>query len=128
VSPDRYRGFGDAARFPVGENQELLAGPPPISAKILHAGAARILQSCRTFATLDDHARRLAGEFKLPPDQFPRLRSELAALVEGGQLVAYRRACELLGPPRPESPGGVTVVGVPTRDRPSSLERCLTAL
>src|SRR5262249_39888207 len=128
MGPESFRGFADAV-FPLGENLELLYSPPPGAARVFAAGGGRLAQGCRTFAPLDEHARRLCAELRLPPEQTGAVRDQLAALAGAGVLVSYPQALDLLrGRPGGEAPPRVGVVGVPTRDRPACLDRCLRTL
>lgn len=43
-------------RFPVGGNSELVYSPATRAARVLPAEAAALLENCRTFKSLDDHA------------------------------------------------------------------------
>src|SRR5262245_30431517 len=94
TGPEVYRGFADAPKFPFGDNLELVHCPPTGATKIVPAGAARLIQSCRTFATLEEQAARLAAEFRLPPQHAGALREQLAALARDGLLASYRRAID----------------------------------
>jgi hypothetical protein len=128
AGPESFRGLADAA-FPLGDDLELLYSPPTLAAQVFDAGSGRLAQECHTFAPLDEHARRLCAELRLPPGPAGAVRDQLAALAEAGVLVSYPRALDLLrGGPEGEAPPRVGVVGVPTRNRPACLERCLRAL
>ena len=120
-----YRGSFEFARLPLGEGQELVYLPLTRSARTLPTQSVRLLQGCRTFATLDDHAVCLCRELNLAPQHGAQVRQELAALVHTGFLLSQR---DLLTPIRnrrlPPAPR-ITVLGIPTRNRTSSLRRCL---
>jgi hypothetical protein len=125
---ERYCGFPDTPHFPLGDNQELVYGPLTGAARVVHAAAVRLLQGCRTFAPLDDHARRLCAELGVPAEHAGRVRAELTALAAAGLLVSQRQLVDCLRQASPAGPARITTVGIPTRDRVSSLERCLTSL
>jgi hypothetical protein len=120
-----YRGSFECARLPLGENQELVYSPMTRSAGALSASAVRLLQGCRTFATLDEHAARLCRELNLNPQQDAQMHQELAALAQSGFLISQRdllaRIRGRLCPPAPR----ITALGIPTRNRTLSLQRCL---
>jgi hypothetical protein len=120
-----YRGSFEFARLPLGEGQELVYLPLTRSARALSTQSIRLLQSCRTFATLDDHAVRLCRELNFASQQSAQVRQELTALVQTGFLLSHR---DLLTPirnrPLPPAPR-ISVLAIPTRNRTSSLQRCL---
>jgi hypothetical protein len=89
----------------------------------------RLLLACRSFATLDDHARQLGRDLHLGPDQVPSVRCQLASLADAGLLVSHANLLELCRqqPCPPSSPLRIAALGVPTRNRPDSLRRCLTS-
>jgi hypothetical protein len=125
-STDRYRAF-DLARFHLGENRELVYSPLSRAARTLPALTVRLLQGCRTFATLDEHAFRLCQELNLGPDQVPAVRAQLAALA-GADLLVSARSLVGAGPSLDaQAPPRIAVLGVPTRNRPDALRRCLAS-
>jgi hypothetical protein len=125
---ERYRAF-DVTRFSLGDNRELVYSPLSRAARTVPAWSARLLQGCRSFATLDEHATRLCQELHLPLGQRPQVRDELCALAEAGLLIS---AASLLAacarrPGEPETPPPVASLGIPTRNRVEALERCLAS-
>ncbi len=120
-----YRGSFDFVRLPLGEGQELVYLPLTRSAHALSALAVRLLQGCRTFATLDEHAVRLCRELNVSPRQGAEVRQELAALARIGFLLSQRdlltRVRSRPGPPVPR----IAALGIPTRNRTPSLQHCL---
>jgi len=127
VRPERYRSFADCPRFPLGDNAELVYSPCTPEARTLSAVSARLLQSCGVFATLEDHASRLCREFNLRQDQWTPVLTELSALVKMGLLLSQtdlQAYCRKQLTPGPAA-APITTVGIPTRNRAASLERCL---
>ena len=124
---DLYRAFPDLPRFPLGDGLELVYSPLTGAAHTLSAQNVALLQTCRTFAALEDHAARLGREHNLPPGQGKAIREALAALARAGLLTSRSdltaRCLRRFGPP--ESPPRIAVVGIPTRGRPDALRRCL---
>jgi hypothetical protein len=86
-----------------------------ISALLQHPG----------FATLQEHAARVARS--LPPGSvdLPAVREDVGRLVEAGVLVSKRELLAVDG--GGTSPAGVRLatLAVPTRDRPAAVRRCL---
>ncbi len=122
---ERYRGAFEGPRFPLGNGQELVYVPLTRAAKALPASSLRFLQGCRTWATLDDHAFRLCQELQLDPMQGGEVRRELGTLAQAGLLVSeeeIRGVCRR-GPSAPAP--RLTALGIPTRQRTVSLQRCL---
>jgi hypothetical protein len=86
---ERYR-CADIESFPVGNNSELIYSRINRSAKILPSNVAELLYSCRTFETLEDHARKRCHELQLDQKQIDLIRSQLSKLVGDGFLISYR--------------------------------------
>ncbi len=124
---ERYSGSFEVRRLSLGEGTELVYSPLTRTANVLPTATTRLLQGCRGFATLDEHAGRLCRELGLGPDQAPAVRGQLEALAGSGLLVAHAGLAERCrhrnAPDGP--PPRIAVVGVPTRERPASLRRCL---
>jgi hypothetical protein len=68
---------------------------------------------------------RVGAELRLAPEQAAEIYRRLPALVEGGFLLSAHRLLSLCrrstDPPAPP----ITTLGIPTRNRTQSLERCL---
>lgn len=122
-----FRAWHDVLRFPAGGGRELIYAPFARGARLLPAPRVAVLFACRGFATLDEHAARIAA--RLGGDR-ARVRADLAELVEAGLLVG---AGELVGRLRGLAPAGeppaarITGVGVPTRDRVADVHACLAS-
>jgi hypothetical protein len=126
AAPERYRGSFEFPRVPLGEGDVLVYSPLTREARRLSPLAVRLLQGCRTFATLDEHAARLVRELDASPPLAEAVRDQLGELARAGLLVPMSgllRACGRGGLPAPR----ITTLGVPTRDRTPSLERCLAS-
>jgi hypothetical protein len=125
---ERYRGLIELAPAPGGGGVHLVSSPFTSGTHILSAAAVRLVQGCRTFATLQEHALRLCGDLGLGPEQESELRQQLAALARAGFLLSPRQLAEHCRrlPPSPEPLPRIRSVGIPTRDRTASLGRCLT--
>jgi len=128
VSPsDRYRGFADFIRLPLGENQELVYSPLTRAARVLAPFQVRLLLGCSTSATLPEHATRLAHALNQGPGQAEMIQVQLAALARAGFLVSEHSLTERCRR-RSDSqtpPARISSVGVPTRNRTGSLEKCV---
>jgi hypothetical protein len=122
---EEYRAFADLIRFPLGETHVLVCCPLSRTARTIPAVSYRLLQGCRTFAPLDEHATRLCGELGLLLTQRDAVRAELAALAAAGLLTSRRALLERGTHSPPETPPRISTVGIPTRDRPRSLHTCL---
>ena len=75
----RYRAFPDCARFPLGDNVELVYTPLTRTARTLSPVAAAILFRCGRFATLEEHAARVCRDNNLRPEQQPTVLAQLTA-------------------------------------------------
>jgi hypothetical protein len=119
----------EVSRLPLGDGQELVYSPLTRTAHVLPAWGVRLLQGCRTFASLDEHARRLGQEGSLAPEQRAAVPGQLMALVQAGLLVPYSDLAALCRrrPPAPEAAPPLTTVGIPTRNRTASLQACLAS-
>jgi hypothetical protein len=90
VDAGQFRGFPDLARFPLGYDRELFYSPLTRAAHTLPAVAVALVQHCRTFATLEEHASRIG----LPRPPGPEI------VVRGRPLAKRREAAH-----RPDRPG-----------------------
>jgi hypothetical protein len=124
---ERYRGSFDFNRFPVGEGEELVYSPLTRQAMKLSNRSVRLIQGCRTFATLDEHAAGLCRELNLGPLQADAVRNQLGELARAGFLVPLSKLLGMFRRGEPPTPARITTLAVPTRDRTQSLERCLTS-
>jgi hypothetical protein len=125
-STELYRAFGDLIRLPLGGGDEVVYASLSRAARVVSPARLRVLLSAGGFATLDQHAARLAPvEGRDAAD----LRADLEALAREGLLVS---ATELIDRVRAsgiegEAPGRIASIGIPTRDRPESLRAALAS-
>lgn len=82
--------------FPVGDGRSLLHRPDTRDTRLLDGVSVDLLQLCRSFRTLDDHARAVRTEAGLPDADLPLLKDRLAALAAQGLLVSRREILDLL--------------------------------
>ena len=125
-STEPYRAFGDLIRVPIGRGDEVVCAPLSRAASILSPARLRVLLSAGGFATLDQHAARIASQEGRDPAS---LRAELAALAREGLLVPASALIERVKASgiEGEAPGRLAAIGVPTRDRPESLRAALAS-
>ena len=123
-----YRGDPDLVAFPLdGDN---VAALTPVQRKlgVMTAFQADLVRRCRRFAPLDVHAERLFRVLNLTSGSKQDLREQLEELARSGFLFSVQSANELLeadavaGLPEQNS---IESLGIPTRNRPESLRRCL---
>ncbi len=123
----RYRGLFDWSRFPVGDNRELVYSPLTRSTHILTATQVLILRECRAFETLEKHAAQTCAKLNVPADRASVILQQLSELADVGLLVSYdnlttyctRSAVDEEAQPK------IASVGIPTRNRPEGLKRCM---
>jgi hypothetical protein len=126
LASERYRACTDFPRFALGNNQELVYSLLTRTAVIPPAVGVQFLQACRGFATLADHATRLCRDLGLALDQAEPLRQQLLGLARAGLLVAHGdllRHCQRHA--AADGTARIAAVGIPTRNRTASLQRCL---
>lgn len=118
--------FFEGARRRFGASQEVFWSYLTRSACVVPAAVAAAAAACVEFATLPEHAARIASA-EGPNGHALSVRERLDEAVRRGLLlaagdVAQRIACGLT--PR-RGRGRIQVAGVPTRDRPCLLRRLL---
>src|SRR5215831_7602585 len=119
-----------AFRVPVGNNLTLVYWAPDRSASVVHPHIAALLEQCRTFKTLDEHALQIGrifarreGEAKAPT--VDSIREHLASLANSGMLLSEKRILAACSRGSYAAPPKIGSVGVITRNRTQNLERCL---
>jgi hypothetical protein len=132
LRPEAYRAFSAAHRAPIGRGNEAALDPIRSSVTLLSPPEAAVLTACHGAATLDEHAARAATAGV--PGTRAAIRGILNDLVARGVLVSDADLGRLLAGAEAQARAGdaeapdlapITVLGVPTRDRPRSLRRAL---
>lgn len=122
----RYRGMFDLSRYQGGDNHDLVYSPSSRSTHLVPPLKIKLLQGCHEFKTLDEHAAQLCVDFNFGPLHLPAVRQHLNELADAGLLVAYDALKTAITSPKPlPSPPKISSLGVPTRNRPDGLKRCL---
>lgn len=123
----------EVIRFPVGEEQQLTYSKLHGSARLLTSHLTSLLDHCRSFRTLDQHARewlRLYAPDFDAQDQglIASVCGQLAQLVEAGLLVSEHelreQVTQVVGNANPAAKT-IACLGIVTRNRPASWRRCL---
>ncbi len=117
LSPPRVRARAHRA-VPAGERVAVSAEDGPSA--MLPRGLATLLRALDRFDTLDDHVARLGARPEVARRGVGRLRA--LGLVETEEEARQRF------PDRVADPATITAVGIPTRDRPGTVQRLLDAL
>ncbi len=120
---DLHRAWPDLIRLPAGGGAEIVYVLPERTAHVVGPERLRVLLACQGFATLDQHAARIAAE---GGGGATAVRAELGELSRAGLLVsagALLRRLEDAGPP--EATARVAALGIPTRDRVPELRAAL---
>jgi hypothetical protein len=120
----RYRCLGDYLRRAVGPDRFLVRQPFGEGAAVLCGAEGQRLVACSAFATLDEHAARLAA-FGVGVDA---ARRELDQRVADGLLVESAELLERVRGGGSDARGAsVTMIGIPTRGRAESLAKCVAS-
>lgn len=111
-----------AARGGIGGRGEAVFDPVRGRVDVLAPMEAAVLSGCRGTGTLDEMAARVAAAGV--PATRAAIVGVLAGLVKRGVIATEAEMARLLAG---DAPGGATIeaLGLPTRDRPRSLERAL---
>ena len=126
----------EAHAFPLSDELYVVYSVADQKSHLLLRKPAQLLQRCRTFKSMDEHAAASDPVFELRQsrvgtrntrwrgrqtwEQFALLAERGLLLSEGRLLEGCRRAAAASPPPPP-----IGTVGVVTRDRPAALARCL---
>lgn len=118
-----------SARFRVGKKSTLVYSTPDESPRIVPHNLALVLERCRSFKTLSQHAQNCASLFQqlnpaTTPPSTESIMRHISALVTDGFLVSEKDIlanCQLSD----QVPPKIASLGVITRDRTEAMERCL---
>jgi hypothetical protein len=118
-----------SVRVQVGSNSTLVYSPTDRATKILPIKLALLLDRCRDFRTLEQHAISCAGLLERrghgsQSSSIETINSHLADFARSGLLISesdFLAACRSTN----DAPLGITTVGVITRNRTENMDRCL---
>src|SRR5438034_5165226 len=85
-SPDLYRCV-EILRFSLGDNKELVYFADDRVAHVLPVDVTTVLDACRSFKTLEDHAQSVCSKLKLGSQRLLNVEKLLADFVQTGMLV-----------------------------------------
>lgn len=126
ISHELYRCV-ELLRFPLGDNKELVYFSDDRVAHVLPRDITRVLDACRTFKTLEDHAQNVCSKLKFGPERAGNVEKLLADFVQTGMLVTQE---ELLTECASQAESMEThpliaTVGIITCNRTAQMQRCL---
>ncbi|RTL43705.1 MAG: hypothetical protein EKK48_08140 [Candidatus Melainabacteria bacterium] len=131
-SAPRFRSQPNLSRYPVGDNAQLVYCPVTNDTQLVSNLHMQLVERCQAFATLDQHAVRLCNELGFGPLHVAATKAILNQLGETGLLLSdqemRRRLAHASVSNDDSEPAPVPLissVGIPTRDRPNELERCI---
>jgi hypothetical protein len=125
---DRYRSPLDLSRFSLGDGSALVYSPESRAYETVPNFSVRMLDACKTFAPLEEHAVHICQAFGLGLVELPNVRNQLRGLAEAGLLTSHGsllQSCMRNATPEDDSKSTISSLGIPTRNRPDSLRRCL---
>jgi hypothetical protein len=126
-----YRAWPDLIRLPAGGGAEVVYALPERAAEVVGPARLRILLACAGFATLDQHAARIAALGA--PLSTAQIRAELDALAASGLLSSASdlvRRLDAAGEAKAGAAPGddrIALLGIPTRDRVPELSAALSS-
>lgn len=106
---------------------EVVYSPVTRAGRLLAPQMVRLLTDCGQLATLDEHVARLCAEQRLRPDQADVARRLLQEFVAAGLLMLRGELTARCGEPSREAVPPIAWLGIPTRNRPRDLERCVVS-
>lgn len=131
VAP-RFRSQPNLRRYPASDNTQLVYGHVTGNTEIVSNLNMQLVERCQTVATLDQHAARLCNELGFGPLHIAATRQILEQLNETGLLISEQEMCSRLRQVPAQNDDSVfaqvpliSSVGIPTRNRPNELERCI---
>jgi hypothetical protein len=118
----------DTIKFPAGAGLTLVYSKLNRAAHVLPDQLVYLLDQCRTFKTLAEHARDCCRSTSGGDGLIPQVEGHLMALAAAGLLVAESEiAARLPHACASFAAGKIATVGIVTRNRAGSLRRCLTS-
>src|SRR5438270_13103386 len=114
-------------RFPLGDNSDLVYFANEKVSHILPSDMSRVLEVCRSFKSIDEHAHDVCTRLRLGNNRVPNVRKLLNDFVQAGMLVGRQELlAECLELDRSaDVPSRIATLGVLTRDRTPPPERFL---
>lgn len=125
--PPRYRA-ASIRRFPAGGNSDLVYFTDEKSAHLLPSEVVNILDSCRSFRTLENHLKEICGGEGRGADQVAVIKKLLSDLAAAGMLISDRdilSRCTTAA--RAEAPPPISSIGFVTRERTDKLARAVVS-
>jgi hypothetical protein len=128
MAEQRWRA-AEILRLGIGEGQQLVYSRATYTARVLPRPQAALLASCKSFRTIDEHARAAANDQTALADA--RLQLEMLAreglLISEEDLIAGCMAARTKAHPGGWPLLSLSTVSVVTADRVASLQRCLSS-
>ena len=123
---EHYRS-ADIRRFSLWDNSEVVYFVDDAAAHTLPSDLARLLDKCKSFQTLDEHAKQLRSVLRIDPNQDSEIRRVLEDFVRAGLLLSQSHLLSrcVSGDSSTEASAQIESVGLITRDRTDSLNRAL---
>jgi hypothetical protein len=123
TSQQHYR-CRNLLRLRLAGGKELVYSPRTGASAVIPAGLAAVLAACRSFRTLEDHAREQAGPHRIEPDS---LRSFLRIMTRKGLLESSERAVHAASRRgrHDQNPPLIDTIGIVTHERSGTLSRAV---
>lgn len=129
VQNERYRSL-NLQRFAGGANSDLVYFTDEKSVQILPSDVARILDFCRVFRTIDDHADEICAHFRIDSVRRETIKGLITNLASAGMLISQaallKRCCQT-SKFRLQPADAIASIAIVTRDRTNQLERALAS-
>lgn len=128
MAAEKYQATPDIQRFPISASEEIVYAPLTRQTYKLDPVGAQLLQACSGQSqSLDDHTNRICREMGVHPSQAAAVRAKLGELVYQKLMITEQDLVQKLQSKiaTQAPPAKITTVGIPTRDRPEFLSRCL---
>lgn len=116
-----------AVTFAVGEDMQLLYSRLNRTSILLSRASAGFLLSCKSFATIEQHAERIRQALRGNSETVDRLKALLLKAIQSGMMVSASDISAHLSflDSSSSSSGSITAIALPTRNRPKTLERAI---